>query len=167
MEELKYNGNFVKVKEYTKDGVVWEKAYLPHSMVVFPITNQNEIIMVVENRPHEHVTQRLKFITGHIDKGESSIECAYREMQEEAGYKAENLKEMFVHESSGTINSRFHYVLATELSYSKLPNPDGEGSIVEVKKIPLKELKRMIYSDEFKWTLATLGIFKILDELKI
>lgn len=167
MEELKYNGKFVQVKEYSKDGVIWEKAYFPDSMVVFPITKDNEIIMVVENRPHEKTTQRLKFITGHIDQGESSIECAFREMQEEAGYKAEQLTQMFVHESSGTINTKFHYIIATELSYSKLPNPDGEDSIVEVKKIPLLELKRMIYNDKFKWTLATLGIFKILEKLKI
>lgn len=167
MEEIKYQGQFIKVAELEMNNQVWEKAYFPDSMVVFPITAKNEIIMVVENRPHEKVTQRLKFITGHIDQGESSIDCAYREMQEEAGYKAENLTEMFVHESSGTINSKFHYILATELSHSKLTNPDGEDTIVEVKKIPLKELKRMIYNDEFKWTLATLGIFKILEKLKI
>lgn len=167
MEVTKYRGKFIKVNELKKDGLIWEKAYFPNSMVVFPITDQNEIIMVVERRPHELNPQRLKFITGHIDEGEDSLQCAYREMQEEAGYKAEYLEEIMVHESSGTINSKFHYIIAKDISESKIPNPDGEDTIVEVKKIPLTELKRMIYNDEFTWTLATLGIFKILRLLNI
>jgi len=167
MEVTKYQGQYIKLTELEKEGHIWEKAYFPSSMVVFPITDENEIIMVVERRPHELSSKRLKFITGHIDEGEDPIQCAYREMQEEAGYKADYLEQIMVHQSSGTINSEFHYILAKGLSESKLPNPDGEDTIVEVKKIPLKELKRMIYNDEFTWTLATLGIFKILRLLNV
>lgn len=167
MEELKYQGRYIKVAELKIDDQIWEKAYFADSMVVFPITDKEEMIMVIENRPHESPPKRLKFITGHIDAGESSVQCAFREMQEEAGYKASKLEEIMIHKSSGTINSNFHYVIATDLMVSKIPNPDGEDSILEVVKIPLIELKEMIYTDKFQWTLATLGIFKIFDRLKI
>lgn len=167
MEEIKYNGQFIQVKEMSKDGRVWEKAYFPDSIVVFPITKKNEVIMIIEKRPHEKQSERLKFITGHIDKGETAIECAYREMQEEAGFKANKLVEIAVHESSGTINSNFHFILAEDLEVSKLPNPDGEDTILEVKKIPLIRLKDMIYKDDFKWTLSTLGIFKIFHRFNV
>ncbi|MCT4641738.1 MAG: NUDIX hydrolase [Bacteriovoracaceae bacterium] len=167
MENIKYQGNYIKVTELEKDGQTWEKAYFPNSMVVFPITEDNQIYMVKERRPHEKEEIRLKFITGHIDKGESPIDCAFREMQEEAGIKAQNLEQILVHSSSGTINSNFYYILATDISPSKLPNPDGENTIVEVIKMPLIELKNKIYNEEFKWTLACLGLFRIFEKLNI
>ncbi len=161
MEEVKYKGNFIKVCEKQINNQTWEMVYLPDSLVVIPITDNDEIIFIVEKRPHESPNTRLKLVTGHIDKGESPIETANRELQEEAGFKADSLQELMLHRSTGTINSHFYYFLAKDLSPSKLPNPDGEDSILEVKKIPINEVKRMLFNDELPWNLSTLGLFKV------
>ena len=71
MEEIKYNGKFVQVKERIIDGAIWEMAYIPNSLVVIPLTDEDEIIFIVEKRPHENPPQRLKLVTGHIDEGET------------------------------------------------------------------------------------------------
>jgi ADP-ribose pyrophosphatase len=165
MEELKYNGKYIQVKELTIENHVWEKVYLPDSLVVIPITDNNEMIFIVEKRPHEIPNQRLKMVTGHIDLGESPINCANRELQEEAGFKANKLEELMVHHSNGTVNSNFYYFLATGLEISKLPNPDGEETILEVKKIKIEKVKEMLSSGELQWTLSTLGLFKVFDIL--
>lgn len=163
VEEIKYKGKFIQVSEKKIDQYTWEKVYLPDSLVVIPITKDNEIIFILEKRPHETPNQRLKLVTGHIDKGESPKETANRELQEEAGFKSNDLTELMVHRSTGTINSNFYYFLAQNLEVSKIPNPDGEDSIIAVKKIKISEVKKMLSENKLEWTLSTLGLFKLFD----
>jgi ADP-ribose pyrophosphatase len=165
VEEIKYNGKFIKVSEKKIDQYTWEKVYLPDSLVVIPLTENNEIIFIVELRPHETPNKRLKLVTGHIEKGESPLETANRELQEEAGYKSYNLSEIMVHRSTGTITSNFYYFFARDLEESKIANPDGEHTILEVKKFKLEEVKAMLKSGEMDWNLSTLGLFKVFDLL--
>lgn len=165
MEKLKYDGKYIQVRELTIGEHVWEKVYLPDSLVVIPLTDENEIIFIVEKRPHEIPNQRLKMVTGHIDLGEPPIQCANRELQEEAGFKANKLEELMVHHSNGTVNSNFYYFLATDLEESKLPNPDGEDTVLEVRKIKIDDVKAMLSQGELQWTLSTLGLFKVFDRL--
>ena len=164
--KLAYSGNFVQVKESVIDGYVWEKAYFPDSLVVFPITKNGEIIMIEEKRPHEKKPSRLKFVTGHIHDGDDVLETANREMMEEVGLRANQLAEFLKHESSGTINSNFHFVIARDLEPNKIPNPDGEDTILAIHRMPFKKIEEMIYSEELPWSVSTLGMFKILHYLQ-
>lgn len=163
MEKTVYKGQYIEVKEKKVDEYTWEMAYFPDSLVVFPFTDNDELIMIEERRPHEENPIRLKFVTGHIETGEAPNECANRELQEEAGFKAKHIEEILIHKSRGTINSNFYYFKASDLSVSKLPNPDGEGTIVSVKKIKRERVIEMIRSGELEWTLATLGLIKVLN----
>lgn len=163
MEKTVYQGQYIEIKERKVDEYTWEMAYFPDSLVIFPFTENNEIIMIEERRPHEDNPIRLKFVTGHIDQGETPIDCANRELQEEAGYKANKLEEILIHRSRGTINSDFYYFKASDLITSKLPNPDGEDTIVAIKKIKVEKVIEMIRSGELEWTLATLGLIKVLN----
>jgi ADP-ribose pyrophosphatase len=166
MEKTVYDGQFVKVNELKVENYTWEKAYFPDSLVIFPFTDNDEVIMIEEKRPHEDIKVRLKFVTGHIDPGESPADCANRELQEEVGFKAQHMKELMVHKSRGTINSDFYYFQATGLSVSKLPNPDGEDTIVSIKKFKFDELIMMLEDGKLDWTIATLGLFKVLSQRK-
>lgn len=163
-EKTVYKGRFIEVREQEIDSYTWEKVYLPDSLVIFPVTKDNEMIMIEERRPHEETKVRLKFVTGHIEQNESPAQCANRELQEEAGYKAHNIEEILIHRSRGTVNSNFYFFLAKNLEVSKLPNPDGEETIVAVKKFKMEKIKEMLESGELPWTLATLGLFKVLNQ---
>lgn len=163
-EKITYSGRFVQVKESLIDGHIWEKAYFPDSLVVFPITEDNEIIMIEERRPHENVEIRLKFVTGHIHEDDGDVlTTANREMMEEIGLQAKELHEFKKLESSGTINSNFHYVIARGLSPNKIPNPDGEDTIVAIHRTPIMKLKAMLFEEKLPWSVSTLGLIKILN----
>lgn len=164
MEKTVYNGQFIQVKEYILDNYTWEKAFLPDSLVIFPITENDEIYLIVESRPHEKNTQRLKFVTGHVEKNEDVLLCANRELQEEIGFKANTTNLLYHHQSSGTLNSNFYMIEARDLEPSKLPNPDGEQSIIEIKKFPLAEVERMIFNREITWGLSCLGFLDLLNK---
>ncbi|MBC75438.1 MAG: hypothetical protein CME64_05420 [Halobacteriovoraceae bacterium] len=165
-DKVVYSGRFVQVKESTIDKYVWEKVFLPDSLVVFPLDSENKIVMVEENRPHESAPSRLKFVTGHLDPDEDVLKAANREMMEEIGLEAKELREFYRHESSGTLNSKFHFVIAKNLRPNKIPNPDGEETISKVLHLSISEIEKMLYEDKLSWTLSTLGFFKILRQFK-
>lgn len=160
MNKTVYNGRFIRVEEQSIDSYVWEKVYLPDSLVIYPIEG-DEIYLIVEKRPHEKSHSRLKFVTGHIDQGEDVLDCANREMQEEIGLKAQSLIIAYHHQSSGTLNSNFYMIEATNLSKHKLPNPDGEDTILAVKKFKLDDVYKMIFNHEITWGLSCLGFLKV------
>lgn len=159
-----YNGRFIKVKEQTLNDYVWEKVFLPSSLVVYPITDENKILLIEEYRPHEKKSSRLKFITGHIGKNEDILVSANRELQEEVGYKAQSLQQIYHHQSSGTLNSNFYMILAKDLIRSKIPNPDGEETILSIKEFDLDEVEDMIYSQKITWGLSCLGFLYLKKE---
>lgn len=162
MEETKYTGKFIKVTEESIDGHLWERVYLSDAVMVFPINTKGEIYMIEETRPHEKNPIRLKFVTGLMDiKGEDPLVTANREMQEEIGLKASKLELLLHRESSGTVNSNFYQVIATDLSPSKIPNPDGEETILSVTPYSISDIKKMLESGKLAWSMGALGVFKI------
>lgn len=162
MEETKYQGKFIKVTEEVIDNNTWERVYLADGVQVFPITHDRKIYMIEERRPHETKAIRLKFVTGLMDKpGEDPLETANREMQEEIGIKANNLIVINQNQFSGTINNTFYQVVATDLYADKIPNPDGEDTIVSIKAYSFDEIHNMINSNILKWDMGTLAFFKI------
>lgn len=170
MENEKYLGNIIKVTEEKIGSIVWERAYLPDGVIVFPITDKGEIILIKEKRPHETPSERIKPISGILEKNKGTPEeNAQREMQEEIGFKSENMEHFWTLKSSGTINNCQYFFIARNLASSKLPNPDGEDTIVELLKLTPKELLNFVLNDQMKWSMSTLGIFRllqILDEIK-
>lgn len=162
MERTKYSGKFIKVTEELIAGQTWERVYLNDGVIVYPIDKNGKIIMIEESRPHEIKPIRLKFVTGLKDiPTEDPITTANREMQEEIGYKGSHLEVILHRQASGTVNNHLDLILATGLSHSKLPNPDGEGTILAIKAFTIKEIKSMLDSGELAWSFAILGVFKI------
>ena len=156
-----YEGKFIKVTEEEIQGAVWERAYLNDGVQVFPINSEGKIALIEEKRPHEKKTTRLKFVTGLMDAGEDPLETANREMQEEIGYKASHLEVLIHRDSSGTINNNFYQVLATGLKVSKIPNPDGEDTILSINFYSIAEIEDFLEKEKLPWSMGALGIFKI------
>lgn len=166
MEKQVYKGQIINVTEEVIDGINWERVYLPSGVIIFPINDKGQVLMVEEKRPHENPPVRIKPVSGilEIEKG-SPEENAQREMQEEIGYKAGKIENYWTMKSSGTVNSQQHFFVARDLLPSKFPNPDGEDTIMSVKAFELEELKQMYLNDELRWSMSTLGFFRLLQHL--
>lgn len=166
MEKKVYNGHIVQVTEEIIGGINWERVYLPSGVIVFPINDEGKILMVEEKRPHENPPVRIKPVSGILesDKG-SPTENAQREMQEEIGLKAMEMENYWTLTSSGTVNNQQHFFVARNLIASKLPNPDGEDTIMSVKAYGIEELKMKFLNDEIRWSMSTLGFFRLLQHL--
>ena len=166
MEKTVYQGNIVKVTEEKIDEIVWERVYLPDGVIILPVTDEGKILLIQEKRPHENPPVRLKAVSGILehDKG-SPEENAQRELQEEIGLKATFLEPLLTLKGNGTINSTQYYFVARGLVKSKLPNPDGEDTILSVEAFTPDEIRQKLKNGELKWSNSTLGILKLIDSM--
>lgn len=166
MEKEVYKGQIIQVTEEKIQGIVWERAYLPHGVIIFPIRDDGKILFINEKRPHENPPHRIKPVSGiyEPDKG-STIENAQRELQEEIGFKATHMELLWTMKSTGTVNNEQHFFIARGLIPSKLPNPDGEDIVMEIIAFSPEELKNKLMREEIRWSMSTLGAFKLLAKI--
>jgi ADP-ribose pyrophosphatase len=167
MEKEVYKGNIIKVTEEKINGIVWERAYLPDGVIIFPITENGQIILIEEKRPHEKPNIRLKAVSGILEHNKGTPEeNAQRELQEEIGFKANRLEKLMVINGSGTVNSTQYFFIARGLTPSKLTNPDGDDTILDVRYFTPDDLYEAIMKERIKWSMTTLGLFRLLEHLK-
>jgi len=102
----------------------------------------NKVILVKQHRfPHGYV---LEIPAGTLEKREDPEKCAFRELQEETGYKAKKMTPLITYYPSIGYNSEvIHCFLATGLKkIADLKLDDDE--ILSVVKVDLKRLLGMI-----------------------
>ncbi len=102
-------------------------------------------------------TMLLEIPAGTLGEGEDVRECAFRELQEETGYSATHMEELYVFCSSpGFSNERIWLFLATGLSQgAQQPETD---EIIEVVKIPLDRALEMVAAGEICDGKSILGL---------
>ena len=167
MEKTVYKGNILRVTEEVIGGITWERAYVPNGVIIFPVTDEGKIILIRERRPHETPNVRIKPVSGILEEELGSPEeNAQREMQEEIGFKAKDMKLLMKLQGSGTITHTQYFFVARGLEKSKLPNPDGEEVIEALIEYTPEELRSALKNDEIKWSMSTLGMFRLLDSLR-
>lgn len=103
---------------------------------------ENKIILVKQHRyPHGYV---LEIPAGTLEKKEKPIKCAFRELEEETGYRAKKMIPLITYYPSiGYNTEEIHCFVASGLKKnSDLKLDDDE--ILSVVKMDFKKLLRMI-----------------------
>ena len=101
-----------------------------------------KIILVKQHRfPHGYV---LEIPAGTLEKGEEPMDCAFREMQEETGYKAKKMTHLLSYYPSIGYNTEIiHCYVASGLKKVSEINPDND-EFISVVKMDIKKLISMI-----------------------
>lgn len=113
---------------------------------IIPITKDNKIIMVKQFRkPLEKVV--LEIPAGKIDPGEGQHpeKTALRELEEETGYRTEELtyiNDMYL--SPGFSNEKLYIYAATDLVKVENPRPQDDDEVLELYELTLEEAKQAI-----------------------
>ena len=109
---------------------------------------KEKIILVKQHRfPHGYV---LEIPAGTLEKGEDPKDCAFREMQEETGYKAKKMSHLLSYYPSIGYNSEIiHCYVATGLVKVSEIEPDND-EFITVVKMDLKKLIGMIKSGKIQ-----------------
>ncbi len=87
-----YDGHFLKVRRdqvALPGGATAQREYIVHpgAVMIVPLADDGRLVVERQHRyPLDHVL--LEFPAGKLDPGETSLNCARRELREETGYSA-------------------------------------------------------------------------------
>jgi ADP-ribose pyrophosphatase len=136
----------VTVGHYRRaDGTVVERQVVEHPGSVAIVAHDEEFVYLVE-QPREAVGEDalLEIPAGTLDhEGETELECAERELAEEAELAATDWTELTkIYPSPGYINEVVTIFLATGLSPASGERDEDEQ--IEIVRLPLAELDEVL-----------------------
>ena len=152
--ELKFKGKILDFYQDTieVDGdhtVVWDFIGHKGAAAVVPVTADGKILMV---RQYRNALDRytLEIPAGALDEvGEPGIECASRELEEETGYRSENLEWLITLRTTVAFcNERIEVYVAHDLIPPKQHLDEDE--FIELGAYTIEELKEKIFSGEIE-----------------
>lgn len=131
--------------------------------LIFPLTDLYEIYLVSEYRYMLNKAV-LQAVAGHVERKETAIAAAKRELKEETGISAMQLEEIARIEMSGSVfRSKAHLFLAKGLEMGDNKLDDDEE--ISVVKMPLEMAVEKVMTGEINHAASMIGIL-MLDKLK-
>ena len=138
VDKIKYNSGNEGIREI---------AVHPGGAVIVPVKDDGKFIMVSQYRyPFEKFL--LEFPAGKLDNNEDPEVCAFRELQEETGYKTDKLQKLgAISTTPGFCTEILHIYLARNLTPGEHNREEGEYGM-EVKEFTFKEIEEKIAGGE-------------------
>ena len=152
--ELKYKGSIIEMycdHVQIPNGNVAKWDYIHHNgaAAVVPVTKGGKILMVKQYR-NALDRYTLEIPAGALNEpAEPGINCASRELEEETGYRSENLEWLItVRTTVAFCNEKIEIFVAKNLILSE-QNLD-EDEFIDVKAYSMDELKNKIFTGEIE-----------------
>lgn len=113
-------------------------------VIIVPFLDKKTLVMIKQYRyPLDKVL--LEFPAGHVEKGESPLATAKRELSEETGYSAKKIEPVYAYYPSVSKSRQVvHVFRATGLAKGNTNHDSTED--ISVKKVAVGDLRRMIAS---------------------
>lgn len=127
----------------------WDYIHHDGAAAVVPVTDEGRILMV---RQYRNALERytLEIPAGKLDDPkEEGIVCASRELEEETGYRSENLEWMITLRTTVAFCNERIEIFAT---HNLIPSKQhlDEDEYIDVKSYTIEELKEKIFSGEIE-----------------
>lgn len=152
--ELKFKGKIIDFYQDTMEingdhTVIWDFIKHKGAAAVVPVTDEGKILMV---RQYRNALERytLEIPAGALDTAdEPGIICASRELEEETGYRSENLEWLInLRTTVAFCNEKIEVFVAKNLIPSKQHLDEDE--FIDLGAYTMEELKEKIYSGEIE-----------------
>jgi ADP-ribose pyrophosphatase len=128
---------------------------------VLAITPENEAVFVWQYR-HGTDALSLEMPGGVVDKGETPIEGARRELREETGYAVEKLEPLFAVHTNPALQGNLHHTFVG-WGARRVGEPElDESEECEVALIPVGDLEWLLDSGQVTHSLCVSGVERFL-----
>ena len=150
------------------DGAIKDPYYVierPDAAIIFPLTREGEVVLVRQYRPPLERIE-LGLPAGLVEEGEKPEAAARRELLEETGYSGGEWEPLGTLASSPSLKDNWAYLfLARGVEETSAPDPD-EHELVEVVKVPVKDLLGLIQSGQIVSSSGVAAIMLALERLR-
>ena len=150
--QLKYEGNILKIYEDTvlANGheAKWDFIHHDGAAAVLPVTADGKILMV---RQYRNALNRftLEIPAGKLDDpGEPKVLCAFRELEEETGFRVESMDKLEYLMSLTTTVAFCDEAIDIFVAHNLIPSHQNldEDEVINVEPCELSDLEEMIYT---------------------
>ena len=160
-----YKGKHVQVRE---DRVIEPAGYEalrevvvhPGAVCIVAQPSANEVILI---RQYRHATGRelIEIPAGTLRDGEDPRECAIRELEEEAGYRAARMVERGRFWTTPGFTTEMMYLFEAGDLEKTTTNPD-EDEVIEVDIVPRSTAFQMIDDGRIQDAKSIVGLLRVL-----
>lgn len=135
-----------KQKLYNGEIAIFEKLKRPDTVIIFPVLEDNRIIIAEQEQPG--IKLFCGAPAGRVDKGESILNAAKRELLEETGYAATEFIKWFSYQPAGKIDWVVYFFIAKGCKKIAEQNLDG-GEKIKLKFVSYDEFIEFAASGKF------------------
>ena len=115
----------------------------PGAVVILPFKRDSKSLVLIKQYRHAVGESIYEFPAGTLEKGESPIECAKREIIEEVSLAAKKITAIgTLYPAPGFCNEVQYLFFAEELSFAQAPGDEDE--IIEVCEFSMLEFEQII-----------------------
>jgi len=129
------------------DGKPCTREVIEHSGGACVLYVKDEKVLLVRQYRYPYAESIYEVPAGKLDKGEEPIHAAARELEEEAGLVAEELKLLFVMYPSPGYTDEKIYIYQALSAREAEAHPD-EDEYLDAEYIPLEKVKEMLANGE-------------------
>ena len=164
-EEAIARGKFLKLIRNVNPNGEWEWVRVKNykkSVVILPVTVDGDIVFEKQYRypVNDYV---LGFPAGLVEEGESPEDCARRELEEETGYIARDLKFLFSgYLCPGLTDVVAYYYYAPNVRKGGKKNLEPLEDI-EIIEVPLEKALDYLMHEDVKFEVIVLGLISLLN----
>jgi len=166
--KVAYKCKYFKVVEddfVTPRGKNYRYYLLKRNDYVIVIAQEGDYFYLTEQYRYTTKSRLLEVVAGAIEKGETPLEAAKKELKEETGIKAKKFRKLgWSYPYYGVTNQKAYIFLATDLKFGKQELKGLEkDSGIKVRKLKISEVAKLIDSGKIKDadTITAFGLFMV------
>jgi ADP-ribose pyrophosphatase len=107
----------------------------PGAVAIIPLLDENKILFVQQYRMAAG-KKLLEIPAGTLERGETALFCAKRELTEETGYEARKIRKLFsCYLAPGYSTEKIHFFLGTRLTRREARQAEDETITVRAMKL--------------------------------
>ncbi len=163
-KELKYEGKIFNLwvgEAKLDNGKIAKRDIVEHPGGVGIVPVLDDQIILVKQFRIAIGREIIEIPAGKLEKGEKPEACAYRELEEEIGYKAKKLIHIASFYSSvGFTDEKLHIYIAPELIETNQKLDTDEN--IEIVKIPISQISSKLAKKEFEDAKTIVGLQGLL-----